>query len=418
MSEPDPHKTRLSESNRTQLQGSKHVTNAADIGVSLFLGAIVILVLIKFLAPWFQGSLDLDQPMETQQTSAPTSVVTTQQDSQIVFDNSIDIPLGVSIYFLTNTLAGDCGPKLTNQQATELMQQMIDAGYSVFRFWLGPEQTRWAQDLARFDHLVEYAREVNRSHGKNIKLIPVLDNHWHECSFPVNGATRAEEKTAEWYRFGYREWSTGPLGQSWLDYFIDMTQYFDNRGYYDVIPIIEIINEPETDDAQALLDYAYHLSRLGKSIAPNFTFMLGLLGSGQAGTDDTNREPLFQIEHLEFTSYHGYEQENLCQDAHNSYCHHSQLALEYGIPIIMGESGVRRSVNPDNWSWILVCHHVFHRQTARQSTQPELWYSLVWLGHLPYPNDSTYLPDYEFTWDEILSFPLRVVEAETTGACS
>src|SRR5581483_2810402 len=84
-------------------------------------------------------------------------------------------------------------------QLTTLFSQMHSLGITTVRFWLFQSFTKSGDDTSRFNYVLSLAKQ------NNIKVIPVLENHWADC-------TEGGEKDANWYASGYKSpYGTYPL---------------------------------------------------------------------------------------------------------------------------------------------------------------------------------------------------------------
>ncbi len=168
-------------------------------------------------------------------------------------------------------------------------------GIRVVRFWAfqkqcGPD----GRDFSAFDRIMAAARR------HDIRLIPVLENHWQACTYGPR------VKPADWYRVGWRTEALGPT--PYLDYVRALAAHFRNEPQ---ILCWQLVNEPEIyPDTEAncavLRDFASLASRQLRRIDPNHLISLGLLGIGQPSTTGARFLKLHEITSIDVVSAHDY----------------------------------------------------------------------------------------------------------------
>ena len=267
--------------------------------------------------------------------SAPAKAV--QTDSHFVGKDGRDLILhgkpfksvGVNRYNLL-TLGGDpyvgCAGVFTDEDLASWFSELEGMGVTSIRFWVFQSFTRGGTDLSRFDYVLEQARE------KGIKVIPVLENQWADC-------TEGGFKPAEWYRVGYKS-PYGAYTLSYRDYVARIVEKYRNES---TIMLWQLINEAETDH-NILYSFTDDMAGLIKSIDRNHLVSLGTIGSGQKGAQYTEYRVLHAIPTIDIVEYHDYHSENLPFpnfDNFNSLATRFSDAVTLDKPIIMGESGIK-----------------------------------------------------------------------------
>jgi len=209
-----------------------------------------------------------------------------------------------------------------------------DFGARVVRFWAFQSYTRGGEDWRALDRVIRLARR------HELKLIPVLENQWTECS-------EGGVKTAAWYADGYtRPYGAYPL--SYVDYVTRIvTRYRDEPA----IVAWMLINEAETKrpdgsgDPATLLTFTETVSALVKRLDAQHLVTLGLIGTGQPGTSGTAYERLHAVPTVDFLDYHDYgaDDEPLPGGSggrQNTLAYAFEVARRLQKPLVLGEAGM------------------------------------------------------------------------------
>ena len=191
-----------------------------------------------------------------------------------------------------------CGPWMS-QPESELDQWFAraraDFGGRVVRFWAYQRYTNGGTDWRGLDRVMRLANK------HDLKVLPVLENHWAECTF---GGIR----DASWYGGGYQQPDSG-YALSYQEYVRRVvTRYRDERAIFGW----SLMNEAEgktaggADAAEALYTFARDMSALVKSLDSNHMVTLGVIGGGQPGVHGANFERLHGLPTIDFSEYHDY----------------------------------------------------------------------------------------------------------------
>ncbi len=200
-------------------------------------------------------------------------------------------------------------------------------GARVVRFWAfqnfaGESGT----DFRAMDKVIAYAR------SKRIRLIPVLENQWNDCS---DGGI----KDAAWFTEGYKH----PYGK----YKLSFDQYVEAivRRYQNepTVAMWQILNEGklyETPDVlAAFLD---RMAKKIKSISPNHLVSGGgaiQCWQGRQGAVDFQK--FSSSKFIDVLDFHDYDEDNTPWTSCGSDA--LQAAKNLGKPLIVGECGIKGS---------------------------------------------------------------------------
>jgi mannan endo-1,4-beta-mannosidase len=218
-----------------------------------------------------------------------------------------------------------CAGQFSDADLTAWFNEIDSMGVTSVRFWVFQSFTQSGTQLSRFDQILSLARE------RDIKVIPVLENHWKDC-------TQGGEKTAYWYKDGYKH-PIGAYTLSYRDYVANMVERYKHDP---VIMAWQLMNEAETNH-QVLYAFADDISSLIKSIDKNHLVSLGTIGSGQQGASATEYRVLHALPTIDIVEYHDYHEENDAfpsSDMHNSLEARFSDGISLDKPIMMGEAGI------------------------------------------------------------------------------
>lgn len=241
--------------------------------------------------------------------------------------------LGFNVYGLANDeTIFVCGPNINHgenldEHLTALFSTLRSHGVNAVRFWAFQNYTNGGTDFFSFDRLIEYAGQYN------IKLIPVLENHWDDCTEPT-----ADEKSSSWYADEFRQ----PYGNYLLSYpeYVELivTRYQNEPA----ILMWQLMNEAESEDADALYNFTADVSGLIKAIDQNHLVSLGTLGTGQAGTENENFDRLHALDTIDVVEAHDYNRETEAwpSEGSNSINRAYLVAQSLNKPFFIGEAGI------------------------------------------------------------------------------
>ncbi len=239
--------------------------------------------------------------------------------------------IGFNVYGLANDEdIFACGPSANhgenpNLYLDHLFSTLSEQGVNAIRFWAFQGFTDGGTDFSAMDRVIDYAERYN------VKLIPVLENHWDDC-------TEGGEKSSSWYQEGYLL----PYG----DYAISYREYVERIvTHYEDEPTIlmwQIMNEAESDDADALYDFAVDISGLIQTLDENHIVSLGTIGRGQAGTAGEDFVRLHSIPTIDVVEAHDYNSPLVAwpSSGSNSINRAFDVAQELNKPFFIGESGI------------------------------------------------------------------------------
>jgi mannan endo-1,4-beta-mannosidase len=267
--------------------------------------------------------------------SAPATLAVV--DSSFVGRNGRELVLhgkpfksvGVNRYNLM-TLGGDpyagCAGVFSDEDLASWFTELEGMGVTSVRFWVFQSFTKGGTDMSRFDYVLQLARE------KGIKVIPVLENHWADC-------TEGGEKPEAWYREGYKL-PYGVYKLSFRDYAAQLVERYRDEP---VIMMWQLMNEAETSH-NTLYAFTDDMGSLIKSIDGNHLLSLGTIGGGQSGAQFTEYRVLHDIPSIDIAEYHDYHSETHPFpdfDSFNSLATRFSDAMTLDKPIMMGEAGIR-----------------------------------------------------------------------------
>ncbi len=194
-------------------------------------------------------------------------------------------------------------------------------GITSVRFWLFQSFTKSGEDLERFNYLIATAEKYN------IKLIPVFENNWQDC-------TEGNIKSPSWYASEYKS----PYGE----YPLSLKEYISKVVplYKDNPTILawEIMNEANSEDYQALYAFAEDVSAHVKSLDANHLVTVGVSGTRESAED---YRKLSTIRTIDILDYHDYDNEG--EPLPDTLASALAVSEEVGKPLVVGESGIRKS---------------------------------------------------------------------------
>jgi hypothetical protein len=170
-----------------------------------------------------------------------------------------------------------------------------DFGGRVVRFWAFQQYTNGGTDWRALDRVMRLATQ----HG--LKVIPVLENHWADC-------TQGGRKADSWYAGGYRT----PYGSYPLSYEEYVRRVVTRYRNEPAIAAWMLMNEAESQSPEgapnpdALYTFARDMSAVVKSLDPSHLVTLGVVGSGQPGVAGASYERLHSLDTVDFLEFHDY----------------------------------------------------------------------------------------------------------------
>jgi mannan endo-1,4-beta-mannosidase len=259
---------------------------------------------------------------KTSSQSETTQFVTTRGE-HFYLQNKQLRSVGVNRYnLLTYIRPGGqqigCANPFSEQELDTVFANFQSMGVTTVRFWVFQSFTKSGQDMRRLDYVVAAAEK------HNIKLIPVFENHWQDC-------TEEGEKTEQWYASGYQSaYGSYPLS---LKQYISaiVPRYKDNP----TILAWEIINEPRVDE-HVLYDFTKDISEHIKAIDENHLVSIGMVGSHH---ESATYETIYRLGSIDYIDYHDYDYEEAAMPEKLEAM--MALSRQLNKPIVVGESGIR-----------------------------------------------------------------------------
>lgn len=246
--------------------------------------------------------------------------------------------IGVNVYGAANDRGVyDCGPSSDygsnpDRYLDSMFSYLNSRGVNAVRFWAFQRFTDGGNDFSSIDRLISYARRYN------VRLIPVLENQWSDCTF-------GGYKFNSWYSGGY----LSPYGDYSLSYrnYVEkiVTRYRDEP----TILMWQLMNEAESkatdgrEDPVSLYNFATNMSQFIKSIDMNHLVSLGTIGTGQPGTENENFYNLHNIGTIDVVEAHdyGHDREAFPSEPYNSIAVDLNTAQGLDKPFFIGEAGIK-----------------------------------------------------------------------------
>ena len=185
-----------------------------------------------------------------------------------------------------------CGPVYTDAELNASLATLHDqAGAGVVRFWAFQSYTKGGTDWSQLDRVVAAAR------AHNIKLLPVLENQYGDCT------TANYNKDSNWYTSGYKS-PYGGYALSYPDYVRAIVTRYKNDP---TIMSWMLMNEASADNT-AMASFARDMSAYIKSLDSNHLVTLGTLADqGQPGEASANDiYNLYSASTLDYVDAHDY----------------------------------------------------------------------------------------------------------------
>lgn len=218
-----------------------------------------------------------------------------------------------------------CGDSWSDAELVQWFSEVQQMGVTAVRFWAFQLFTASGTDFSRMDRLIGLADRYG------VKLIPVLENQWIECT--VGGY-----KGNTWYQSGYLS-PYGGYPISYKDYVGKVvSRYKDSPA----ILMWQLMNEAESTDHDALYRFTADISTLIKSIDRNHLVSLGTIGTGQPGAQGSEEyRHLHSIPSIDILEYHDYDPTQVFpSDGWNRLKERLEDAAALGKPLFVGESGI------------------------------------------------------------------------------
>lgn len=252
----------------------------------------------------------------------------TARGQELYFKDNKFRSIGVNRYnLLTRNINGKktgCANQFSEKDIENMFYELHEMGVTSVRFWLFQSFTKSGEDMSRFDFVIKTAD----SYG--IKLIPVFENHWQDC-------TEGGVKTSSWYESGYRS-PYGKYSLSLKDYIGKIVPWYKNNT---TIMMWEILNESRDVDPKILYNFATDISSYIKLIDPNHLVNLGMMGEGYSALEYEIISTINTVDVLDYHDY--YEDSKPMPGALEGIFNETKKVNK---PLIVSESGIKETV-PD-----------------------------------------------------------------------
>lgn len=279
-------------------------------------------ILLDFLQTFVLFSMGI---MLIQEPVFAVSPFVTASGRNFSSNGSVFKSIGVNRYNLMTTGGTPyigCGGTFKDSDLVTWFSELKSMGVTSVRFWLFQEFTKSGADLSRFDYLLTLGKQYN------VKLIPVFENHWKDC-------TQGGSKTSAWYQSGYRS-PYGTYSLSLKDYIGKIVPKYANNPQ---IMMWQIMNEAESSDSTALYNFAKDVSGYINSLDVNHLVSFGTMGSGQAGASVYKQ--IHALSSVDVLEYHDYNSETTALPSTLSDRIKDSISLNK--PLIIGEAGINLS---------------------------------------------------------------------------
>ncbi|MDO8657035.1 MAG: cellulase family glycosylhydrolase, partial [Nanoarchaeota archaeon] len=265
----------------------------------------------------------------------PAAEFVSAQGTELRLDGEQYTFIGFNDYGLANDdVIFACGPSVNHgenpdEYLNDLFSTLSSNGVNAMRFWAFQSYTNGGTNFSSFDRVIQYANQYN------IKLIPTLENHWKDCT---QGDIAGEEKSSAWYATGYTQ-PYGNYALSYRQYVRAIVTRYQNEP---AILMWQLMNEAESQDADALYNFTADMSGLIKSIDQNHLVSLGTLGTGQAGTANEHFVRLHSLNTIDVVEAHDYNRETQAwpSGGSNSINRAFTVAQSLNKPFFIGEAGI------------------------------------------------------------------------------
>ena len=229
----------------------------------------------------------------------------TRDGRNFVKDGRVFKPIGYAHY---NLLGDDrtfqCGPYVASYaDRNKRVRQMKAAGADIIRFWAFQcyftNSRTSKREWGPFDELIRLARAYD------VMLMPVLEAPWAACQPPARGYLYAG-----WYETGYTTATYGVHPVPFKRFAREVVARYKNEPYifsWTLASEAEAKNRSDgRSNPQALYNFTADMANTIKAIDPNHLLTLGVIGSGQPGTEGDHYENLHAINGTDYCEIHDY----------------------------------------------------------------------------------------------------------------
>jgi hypothetical protein len=229
-----------------------------------------------------------------------------------------------------------CGNAYSDGDLDRLVGELASStGATVLRLWAFQSFTLGGSDFSMIDRAIATARR----HG--LRVILTLENEWRDCTQP-DPASSDGRKSGGWYQSGYYAAIDGSYAVPYRDYVQQIVARYKDEP---AVAMWQLMNEAESSDTDALLQFAGDMAGVVKFIDGNHLLSLGTLGSGQPGTDGANYRRLHAVAGIDVVEAHDYGNATQAlpgapSSTANSVFADLHDALTLGKPFFVGEAGI------------------------------------------------------------------------------
>jgi hypothetical protein len=200
---------------------------------------------------------------------------------------------------------------------------------NVLRFWAFQSFAgATGVDFTRMDRVVAAARRAG------IRLIPVLENGWADCT---EGGTKSDA----WFASGYQS-PYGVYSLSYRDYVQAIVTHYRDEP---TILAWELMHEAQATDHAALLAFVKDMSQVVRTNAPFHLISIGLDGGSSDATSTvgspSNYERLQAVDTVDLVDVHDFDQPNAPLPA--SFSTVFEVAANLKKPVFIGACAVKLS---------------------------------------------------------------------------
>ena len=271
--------------------------------------------------------------------ATPSSGFVAAAGGSFVVDGKPVRLVGVNRYDVASFPPGSgkyaCGNAYTDAQIDQMFTEVATSTHAnVIRLWAFQSFTLGGTDWTTLDRAVAAAR----AHG--MRVIFTLENEWRDCT-EADPASPDGRKSGAWFAGGYK----APLGAYPLSYRDYVQKVVARYAAEPTVAMWQLMNEAESSDAQALLDFTRDMASVIKTLDGKHLLSLGTIGGGQAGTDNANYQALHAVAGIDVVEAHDYHAETVAlpgapSSTSNSIYADLAVARTLGKPFFIGEAGI------------------------------------------------------------------------------
>ncbi|QIG43358.1 glycoside hydrolase family 5 protein [Nocardioides anomalus] len=263
--------------------------------------------------------------------------------------------VGFNLYDAAASDLYSCAPaqRLDDAQLAAAMLQVRAAGGTVVRFWAFQSYTRAGTDYSGVDRVISAARE------QGLKVLPVLENQWGNCSRPGTAPLSAVQG-GTWFSDGYRS-PLAPERLSFREYASRITAHYRDEP---VVFAWSLMNEAETHQLDpagrsVLVNFASDMASVVHAADPHHLLTLGTQSNGAPGASGADFSAVYGVPGLDLAEVHDWANRGSdsaampgapspgqlpspasCQATAAPLACSFALVKQLGKPIIVAEAGI------------------------------------------------------------------------------